>query len=232
MAQEEQHVFQPRYLTIAEVWELYQQHDQPLNADTIRATLEPLAGTSFLTHATEILHITKPGEPIHALDLYLIFNGAFDDLEACTTGTQAVDAAACLYALSSFRVPLEMIHTMKWMAADELLAREQRCDYLYYDPDKTRPAGWHTATQFRFYKAGTHRRTLSVSQIEYQDETGTFHSFTQLSEGILTKSFFSDAHRPPLPFVDPRQSRFFYTLPLVCISPQFSIAEAQPRPRS
>jgi hypothetical protein len=85
MAEEERSSFQPRYVTISEVREMYRLKDTPLNADTILATLETLAGTSFLQHATEILrsltnYRDPQYKPLHALDLFLIFFGVFDDI--------------------------------------------------------------------------------------------------------------------------------------------------------
>jgi hypothetical protein len=55
MFAEERYRFQPHYLNIPDVWELYERKETPLHADTFLATLAPLAGTSFLKYATEIL---------------------------------------------------------------------------------------------------------------------------------------------------------------------------------
>src|SRR5438552_2734262 len=128
MVEEEQTSFKPHYLTISEIRQMYRQQDTLLNADTILATLEPLTGTSFLQHATEI-----------------------------------------------------------------------------------------------------HRHTVSVSMIAYNDEKRGLQMFTQLSEGNKPHRFFSDVNRPPLPFIDPRQTSFLRTSPLLYISPQFSLEKAQPR---
>jgi hypothetical protein len=235
MLEEEQSSFKPRYVTIAEVREMYQQKDTPLNADTILATLEPLAGTSFLKHATEILgtlitYRKAQYKPIQALDLFLIFYGAFDDTFKSNNDQQQEDAITCLYLLSGFRVPLDSVYTMKWMQPDELLAREFRSDDLYYDLEKKHVAGTHRAIQFRFYKAGIHRHTVSVSMIAYNDEKRGLKMFTQLSEGNKPHRFISDLDRPPLPFIDPRQTSFLRTSPLLYISPQFSLEKAQPKP--
>ncbi len=90
---------------------------------------------------------------------------------------------------------------MKCMESDELLASEFRSDFLYHDPKKKHPTGEHIAAQFRFYKAGIHRHTVSVSMFVYSDENQRYHLLTQLSEGNLPHQFFSDADCPPLPFM-------------------------------
>ncbi len=237
MLEEEQSSFKPHYLTIPEIWEMYRQQDKPLNADTILATLEPLTGTSFLQHATEILrsltnYRDPQYKPLHTLDLFLIFYGAFDETFKSNDDQQQEDAITCLYLLSGFSVPLDSVYKMKWMEPDELLAREFRSDDLYYDLEKKYVAGTHRAIQFRFYKAGIHRHTVSVSMIAYNDEKRGLQMFTQLSEGNMTHRFFSDVDRPPLPCIDRRQTSFLRTSPLLYISPQFSIEKAQPRPKT
>lgn len=229
MFAEERYGFQPHYLTIPDVWELYERKDTSLTADTILATLTPLAGTSFLKHATEVIGSLTERQPIRALDLALIFYGAFADTLKSTDDQQQEDAIICLYHLAGFSVPLDAVHTMKYMEPDELLAREFRSDFLYHDVDKQQVAGTHRAIQFRFYKAGVHRHTLSVSMVEYQDDQRKMHIFTQLSEGNKPHRFFSDVEQPPVPFVDPRQTSFLRTSPLLYISPRFSIEQAQPQ---
>jgi hypothetical protein len=232
MFSEERYRFQPHYVTISDVWEMYERKDTPLNADTILAILAPLAGTSFLKHATEILGSLTERQPIHALDLALMFYGAFADTLKSTDDKQQEDAIICLYHLAGFSVPLDAVHTMKYMEPDELLAREYRSDFLYDNLDKQHLAGTHRAIQFRFYKAGVYRHMLSVSMIEYQEEDRRLRIFTQLSEGMKPHRFFSDVEQPPLPFVDPRQTSFLRTSPLLFIGQQFSFEKAQPRSRS
>lgn len=232
MSGEQREGFQPRYLTIPEIWEMYREQDKPLNADTILSLLEPLAGTSFLQHATDILDSLTERQPVHALDLALIFYGAFDDTAKSRDDHQQEAAITCLYHLSGFSVPLDAVYTMKYMEPDELLAREFRSDFLYHDLEKQHLAGAHRAIQFRCYKAGTHRQTFSVSMVEYQDDNREMHMFTQLSEGNHPHRFFGDDNSVPLPFLDPRQSSFLRTSPLLFISPHFSFEQAQPYSRS
>src|SRR5260370_16390900 len=70
MAEEERSSFKPHYLTISEVRQMYREKDTPLNADTILATLEPLAGTSFFKRMMQELAEIIPVRPPTALDLY------------------------------------------------------------------------------------------------------------------------------------------------------------------
>jgi hypothetical protein len=202
MGTPDQPSFRPSYLSIAEIQQMYQQRNRPLNADTILATLKPLAGTSFLRHATEVLQLKQPGEPLQADDFFLIFYGALDDTTQCRDPQMRNAAEATLSRLAGFRVPENMIHLMRWMEQDELMAQEMRSDYLYHDPKHKQLAGIHVARQLRFYKAETPLQTLLVSQLQYMDTEG-FHLFTQLAEGALPHTSFTDKKRSPLPFLDP-----------------------------
>jgi hypothetical protein len=62
MADEERPLFQPRYLTFSQVVGMYQRKEKPLNGNTIRVLLEPLAGTSFLQQAIKMLLIFLAAE--------------------------------------------------------------------------------------------------------------------------------------------------------------------------
>ncbi len=71
---------------------------------------------------------------------------------------------------------------------------------------------------------------LSFSLLDYEDLRFFHHAI--LGEGVLDHTFFTDKKRSPIPSLDPRQFLFQTCLPLVYVSPQFSLEKAQPRPRS
>jgi hypothetical protein len=228
MFDEERPVFQPRYITIPEVWELYREQDKPLNADTILATLEPLAGTSFFQRLMQALSEAIPVKQPDALDLYVAFY--YRVLDAWQDPQRTDEAIRCVAQLSGFRVPRENVYAMDYLEADELLLREYRRDWLYYDYDHSHYAGSHRASQFWMYKRGDLRSILTFSLVDYEEPplSHRFFHHAILAEGTLDHAFFTDKTRRPMLSLDPRQSLFRTSLPLLYISPQFSIEEVQP----
>jgi hypothetical protein len=226
MGEEERSSFHPCYLTIAEVRKMYQQKDTPLNADTILATLEPLAGTSFFKRLMQALAETIPVKQPDALDLY----GAlyYRVLDTWKDPKRIDEATRCMFQLSGLSVPFENVYPMDWIEEDELMFREYRRDWLYHDYEHRHYAGSHRTSQFRFYQRGSLRGVLSFSLHDYEDLHFSHHA--TLAEGVLDHAFFSDRKRRPLLSLDPRQSLFITSLPLVYVSPQFSLEKAQPRP--
>jgi hypothetical protein len=215
-----------RYLTIPEIREMYQHNDQPLNPGTIRAVLEPLAGTSFLRRALDELSSTE--KTLTANDLFLLYDDAFSSNVKCRDAQTRKDAVTSLALLSGCRVRPSCVSIMQWMEPDELLFREYRNDALYYDTQKTLPAGNHSAAQFHFYQAGVYLHTLAVSTIGYYDDEHRWQMYCQLSEGVLPHQRFSDANKPGLPFLDPRQSAFIRSSPRLLIGSTFSFAAVNP----
>ncbi|SRR6266571_1159513 len=228
MSDEERSVFKPHYLTIPEVWELYRERDKPLSADTIVALLEPLAGTSFFNRLKQAITDTIPFKQPGALDLYsALYHRVID---AYNDPKRIAEATACLLQLSGCSVPYEHVYAMDYLDTDELLFREYRRDWLYHDYGHTQYAGSHRASQFWMYKRGSLRGVLSFSLVDYEEPLShqNFHH-ASLAEGVVDHAFFADKERRPIPSLDPRQSLFRTGLPLVYISPQFAIEQAQPQ---
>lgn len=226
---EEPSPFHPRFLSIAELREMYLRKEEPLNGDTLRAILEPLAGTSYLSHALKIFARLLPDPVLYAFDLYYLFDGTYDDendLEQCPNEMQE-DAAAALFHLAGFGVPRTNIYTSAWMEPDELFVEEERGDLLYHDSKRTQePAGIHLINQFRFFKAGRERQTMLLSRLEFQNEAGIFHVYTQLGEGKYPHAFFSDWTQPGLAALQPAQQAFRSTNVSLYIGRQFSAQAA------
>src|SRR6266702_1896095 len=138
-------------------------------------------------------------------------------------------AARCLLQLLGCSVPYENVYAMDYLDADELLFREYRRDWFYHDYEHTHYACSHRASQFWMYKRGSLRGVISFSLVDYEEPQLSHHNFhhARLAEGVLDHAFFSDKQRRPILSLDPRQSLFRTSLPLVYISPQFSIEQAQ-----
>jgi hypothetical protein len=228
MFDEERPVFQPRSKTIPEVWELYREQDKPLNTDTILATLEPLAGTSFFKRLMQALSEAIPVKRPAALDLYGAFY--YRVLDAWHDPQRTDEAVRYVAQLSGCSVPRENVYAMDYLEADELLLREYRRDWLYHDYDHSHYAGSLRASQFWLYKGGALRGTIGFSLVDYEEPAYSHNFFHHaiLAEGMLDHSFFTDRTRRPIPALDPRQSLFRTSLPLVYISPHFSLERAQP----
>ncbi len=229
MSQEEQSLYHPEYLTIAEIREMYQHKDKPLNDATIRATLKPLAGTSFYKATAELAAILASKEA-RVSDLLMSIYGDKADWPSLEDTHLREQAETALNLLSGFSVPLENVFAMQWMEEDELMQYEYRSDILYHDPEHIQVAGKHSAAQLWFYKRGRYLQTISVSSLEYEEKQERY-VYPILSEGLLPHRYFSNVNKPPLPFLDPRQSSFVKAFSVLWISPHFSFDAARPQPQ-
>ena len=228
MVEEEHTSFQPHYLTISEIRQMYREKDKPLNADTILATLAPLAGTSFFKRMMQELAEIIPVRPPTALDLYGALYHRVIDTWVWKDAQRIDEATRCTFQLSGLNVPSENVYATEWIEPDELMLREYRRDWLYHDYNHRHNAASHRASQFHFYKRGSLRGVLSFSLLDYEDLRFFHHAI--LEEGVLAHTFFTDKKRSPIPSLDPRQFLFQTSLPLVYVSPQFSLEKAQPKP--
>jgi hypothetical protein len=227
MNDDEKEYFQPTYLTISDIWGMYRRAaDRPLDEGMIQATLTPLAGTSFFKRITEALAELPDRQP-SAIDLYSPLYGLVFEWNDDPKRTN--EAARCLFHLTGRNIPLDNVHGLRWMEADELLFWEHRHDWLYHDYERSRVAGSHTASQLRFYKSGTLRGIIPFSILDYEEPEQPFRYFhhVTIAEGIIDHTFFNDQKQRPFLSLDPRQSLFRTSLPSVYISPDFSFDKAR-----
>jgi hypothetical protein len=229
MFDEERPVFQPRSKTIPEVWELYREQDKPLNTDTILATLEPLAGTSFFKRLMQALSEAIPVKRPAALDLYGAFY--YRVLDAWHDPQRTDEAVRYVAQLSGCSVPRENVYAMDYLEADELLLREYRRDWLYHDYDHSHYAGSLRASQFWLYKGGALRGTIGFSLVDYEEPAYSHNFFTTRSwpKACLTIPFLLIERGDPSPRLT-RVNRCFAPACHLCISVRTSRLSAHSHP--
>lgn len=222
----EERDFPRRYLTIGEIWEMYRRQDKPLPAEAIPVILSPFSSTSYMKRANAMLRDVLPSRLPTALDLY----GAFHGLELSWYDEPLQEQAQqVVTSLTGWPVQTNDVYGMRWMEPDEVIVREFRRDYLYYDSEQLIFAGSHRAAQYWVYKAGTLQGILPFSMIDYERERQgviDITHYSHLAEGILDHAFFTDRERQALLFLDPRHQRYRKATTLIYISPNFSYEAA------
>lgn len=201
---------------------MYRRQDKPLPAEAVSVILSPFAATSYMKRAKAMLLDVLPSRLPTALDFYGSFHGLDVSWYNEPIQTNGKQVAA---ALTGWDVQADDVYGMKWMEPDEMIIREARRDYLYYDSEQLIFAGSHRAAQYWVYKGGALQGVLPFSMIDYQIErsnTIDFFHYAHLAEGILDHAFFTAPERQALPFLDPRHQRYRKATTLVYINPYFS----------
>lgn len=235
MAYEEREEFPPDYLTVEQIIALYRKEDRPLSRETILASLEPLAGTSFLAIAIAELRRDilerRPAhqEGIRANDLYSAFFGSsiHEPPGEQLNLKRQIAAIIALHSLSAFAVGLNAIYEFSWLKAGEMMLHESRWDDIYADKERTQKVFTQNVSQWRFYKDGHYLHALANSRISYFDSQGQFHFYSFLPEGVYYNRFFVDGRRRAIASLHPEQQEFHHGYRMLYISSNFSFEQAR-----
>lgn len=225
---------QPPY-TVYDIVQAYIRAEKPLDGLLLFHLLEPLAGTSFLTTATQglRLHIAEKRfeseKRLYPNDLFRVFYGPdyHEQVERVQDGTRLDEATIALHSLSTHAIGLDQIKTLPWLEEDEMMLRQARSDFIYHDRTRTQSAFTHIASQWQFYKRGSHLLTIPESRISYQDEAGTYYKHAIMPDGFQDSRFFLDGRQRAYIALPLEQQEFKKGHRMLFISPRFSFDAAR-----
>jgi hypothetical protein len=171
----------------------YLKEHRPLRFDSIRALVEPLAGTSFMTIALNTLkmkfdeqHLEPPPHTIMPSDVFLAFFQHIDDtnLDNHLKGTAAMDAETALWSHLTHNVAVDSIYPDRRLAPGEMAFHQMRHDDVWHDEDHQFKAFIHSVGEWQFFKDGFRvGRSIPMQRIDWTDRAGRSHLLTILPEG-------------------------------------------------
>lgn len=222
-------------LQASDIMQFYIREEKPIEGYALYHLLEPLAGTSFMQRAINMLRQHKAERQGHTdtrvypNDLFLVFFGTSfpDQAEICTDSTRQDEATMALHSLSTYAIGLDKILTLPWLEKDEMMLLQSRWDHVYHDREQTQEAFSHNAAQWQFYKAGRYVHTIAEAKLYYLDEAGAFQMHTVLPDGFHDSRFFTDPRQRALVALPHEQQVFDRSYRGLYISPHFSFDAAR-----
>jgi hypothetical protein len=225
-----------RLYTPADMITTYLIEQHPLRFDSIRALIEPLAGSSFMTIALDTLkmkfdeqRLEPPPHIIMPSDLFLaFFKRIYDtDLDHPLKGTAAMNAEIALWSHLTRNVAVDSIYPDGRLEPGEMAFHQMRHDDVWHDEDHRFKAFIHAVGEWQFFKDGFRvGQSIPMQRIDWTDRADRSHLLTILPEGSPSIVQFYD-HRSLGIAVLPKALQVFrrYTN-LLFVSEQFDFQKA------
>jgi hypothetical protein len=225
-----------RLYTPADMITTYLREQRPLHFDSIRALVEPLAGTSFMTIALNTLsmkfdeqRLEPPPHTIMPSDLFLAFFKHIDDtnLDHHLKGTAALVAETALWSHLTHNVAVDSIYPDGRLEPGEMAFHQMRHDDVWHDEDHQLKAFIHSVGEWQFFKDGFRvGQSIPMRRIDYTDRAGRGHLFTILPEGSPSIVQFYDDRSLGIAALPKALQAFKRYTNLLFVSEQFDFQRA------